>query len=744
MKSKVSLLIAAILTIGPWGVMSSGNMAGALNLLDHTMRETASHSGKEVTEGSSSSGEIKPIEVRNRLGQLPLYFIENRGQKDKCVKFYAHGDGGTVFFTTEGIYFSLPDGDRQKSLSRKDKSGFAGTDTLDRITMAKLAPVGLRNGVEPTGVEPKSGRVNYLTGNEPSSWKTDIPTYGAVTYREAYSGIDLNFYGDGRQLEYDVIVKPGADLSQVKFQYRGSTKLQLLANGDLQINLPNGIALVQKRPLVYQEIDGQRVNRAGSFQIAERCSDVYGFKVAWYDKNYPLVIDPVLLYSTFLGGTSADHGRAIALDQDGNIYVTGYTKSNDFPRVNEIYSHQGDYDAFVTKINAQGTALAYSTYLGGSAEDRGQGIGIDAQGLAYVTGYTKSGDFPAVNALYASYQGGNYDAFVAKLTAAGNALVYSTYLGGKASDYGQHLAVDQDGNAYITGYTWSDNFPTHNPIYAYRAYEDVFVTKVNAGGSALVYSTYLSGRFKDLGYGIAVDPNGYAYITGWTGSDDFPTKYPLYTDKGTEDAFVTKLNPDGTSLTYSTYLGGANIDWGLAITADQDGNAYLTGYTYSDDFPTKTALYAFSGVVDAFVTKINPTGTGLCYSTYLGGSNTDNGYGIAVDDAGNCYVTGRTISNDFPTKKPLCYYKGEDDVFLSKINSEGQALVYSTYIGADKSDWAFGIAVDQNGNAFVTGETYSAVFPAPHPIYPHQGLADAFVVKVAASSVLPYILILLD
>ncbi len=446
--------------------------------------------------------------------------------------------------------------------------------------------------------------------------------------------------------------------------------------------------IIQKKPYVYQIIDGKKVEREGRFVICDRRPSpvkgtrytdmkighgqrcIYGFQVASYDKRYPLVIDPTITYSTYLGGSGADEGHGIAVDGDGNAYVTGQTRSVDFPTIGTTTAYAGGVcDAFVTKIGTSGASLEYSTYLGGSSSDFGYGIAVDGDGNAYVTGYTGSPNFPTAGTTTA-FAGGTYDAFVTKLGTSGASLEYSTYLGGSNDDRGYGIAVDGDGNAYVTGSTLSPNFPAVGTTTAKAGFGDAFLTKIGTSGASLEYSTYLGGSSSDFGYGIAVDGDGNAYVTGNTGSPNFPTAGTTTAFAGgTYDAFVTKLGTSGASLEYSTYLGGSNDDRGYGIAVDGDGNAYVTGSTLSPDFPAVGTTTANAGYYDAFVTKLGPSGASLEYSTYLGGSSYDSSRGIAVDSDGSAYVTGLTNSDDFPTVGTTTHYAGgDDDAFVIKIS----------------------------------------------------------------------------
>ncbi|MCX5889873.1 MAG: SBBP repeat-containing protein [Deltaproteobacteria bacterium] len=658
-----------------------------------------------------SQGE-KP-RIQENYARLPLSFIANRGQAPAQVKYYSQGGPQTFTFTPEGIYLYL----------RKGK-GTAGAGAVIRLT-----PLGLRRGAELTALEPQEGKVHYFLGNDPKKWHTNLPTYRAVLYREAYPGIDLKFYGTGRQMEYDIIVKPGADPGRVQFQYSGIKKLALTATGDLAITLPDGGELIQKKPLIYQEIAGRRLSRDGRFQVARVAGHWrYGFQVASYDRTHPLIIDPVLVYSTFLGGANQDAGNAIAVDQEGNAYVTGVTQSADFPS-KPLSALLGPEDAFVTKINAAGTGLVFSLFLGGNGHDGGTGIAVDSAQNIWVTGYTDSANFPLQNAFQGTFGGGGRDAFVTKIKADGSGLLYSTYLGGSGYDLAHGIALDAAGNAYITGETASANFPIYNWLSGtstYKGEQDCFMAKFSPGqgDNGLTFSSYLGGEGMKTGYGVAVDKDNNAYVAGGTlifGPDLLPPS---------SQAFVTKLtNTSGSppAVAYTKTLAGGTA---LGIAVDKSGSAYVTGSTSSSYFPTKNPIYGYVAGTEAFVSKINPAGTDLVYSTYLPGWFTERGNGIAVDRFGNAYITGKTDSGNFPVKNGTPW-TSFDDVFVTKINRNGDLILYSTCIGGLSSEWGNGIALDRLGNVYVTGYTGSSDFPLESPIYSHyNGGVDAFVVKL--------------
>src|SRR5438876_73683 len=583
--------------------------------------------------------------VSETYGKLPLHFEANRGQTHEDVCFLARGPGYSLFLTPTGTALTLT---KQESSAHKpaahgkpEPRGRA-TGTVLRMTFAGANP-----DPRVTGLEELPGKANYFIGNDPANWRTSVPTYAKVRYADLYPRIDLLYYGNQRQLEYDLVVRPGADPTRIVLDIQGADRLQVDAQGALVLQTTVG-PIRQRKPVIYQELDGVRKDIPGGYVL--KGEHQVGFKVAAYDASQALVIDPVLSYSTYLGGSGEDRDPAIAVDAAGNAYVTGHTESRNFPTTTGAFQtgfgggamSSGQGDAFVTKLNPAGSALVYSTYLGGSGPDDGKGIAVDAAGNAVrasghtagagvavdaagdacMTGYTSSTTSPTTaGAFQPSYGGasGSSNAFVTKLNPTGSALVYSTYLGGSGGggDYGQGIAVDVAGNAYVTGITSSSDFPTTAGAFQTTfggGLYDIFVTKLEPTGSALVYSTYLGGSALDKGYGIAVDTSGNSYVTGLTYSTDFPTTpgaiQTTYSEGGLYsggDAFVTKLNAAGSALVYSTYLGGRGTDMGRAI-ALQYPNVYVTGHTESYDFPTTTGAFqtmhdAVSGT-DVFVAKI--------------------------------------------------------------------------------------------------------------------------------------------
>jgi len=955
---------------------------------------------------------LKPPDA---FGRLPLSFELNQGQTDSQVRFLARGHGFGLLLTTNGAEFSF------NEPSTALRMYLQGAATSPRIR----------------GVNELPGKVNYFFGRESDKWRTNIPTYERVSYEQIYPGVDLIYYGNQRQLEYDFVIAPDASFKQIRLAFDGADKPRLNRHGDLIIR-SGAHKITLLRPKAYQEIGEQR--RDVSIRYLLNTRSQVTFQIGDYDKRQPLIIDPVLVYSSFLGGSGLDRGTGIAVDSSGNAYITGHTSSLNFPTGSPLQAAHtgGEQDAFVSKLNASGSALVYSTYLGGSGTEVATSIALDNAGNAYITGQTTSNNFPLVNALHSTLSGSN-DGFIAELSASGSALVYSTFLGGRGSDEGNSIAVDSLGNAYVTGVTSSRDFPTTNPLqtlrsgnaifksansagswaasdsgliaatvndlkfhpsnssiiyaatdtgvfkttdnglnwtalsgqtalpvtrvaldptdanviyaatgggvykstdggnnfsainnglgaffvrtivldpttpttlyvtvgsnsffrstdggtswsqkfisgsggingltidpntpttlyaatvggvfkstdsgtnwtasntgfpfsfnissvsidktnnllYAATAFgifksangagtwtnitdnsafftvsviaidpatpstiyiatplglfktidggatwnvsgngfpnsnvlslvvdpgqastlyigtssgTDAFVTKLSAGGATQVYSTYLGGSAADVGNGIALDSGSNVYLTGSTSSNNFPTANALQPARSSgTDAFVTKLNASGASLIYSTFLGGDSSDVGSAIAVDGNGNAYIAGTTASDDFPTANAFQSTNSSLtnEGFVTKINATGSSLVYSTYLGGDAPDTCSAIAIDVAGSAYVTGATSSQNFPIVGALQPALRGTDAFVAKLTPSGSGLIYSTFLGGFSDDFGLGLALDQSQNAYVVGITISADFPTVSPLQQtFGGNVDVFVAKLRSS-----------
>jgi len=692
-----------------------------------------------------SPGATKP-KVADAYGKLPLSFEANQGQSGAQVKFLSRGSGYTLFLTSSEAVLLLQKGApsggvKQRGRARieepvKSQNLNRGNDGRTKSDVLRIRLVGANPAPQLAGLDDLPGKANYFIGNDPKKWRMDVATYGKVKCHAVYPGVDLVYYGNQRQLEHDFIVAPGADPRVISLRLEGAKKLSLDSHGDLVLKTQNGEVRFQK-PTVYQEVDGARQEIAGGYKLEGEGH--VGFAVADYDRTKPLVIDPTLLYSTYLGGSGDDGGAAITVDSAGSAYVSGTTFSTNFPTTTGAFqtAYAGGYDVFVTKLNPAGSGLVYSTYLGGSigsmmgwpdgsdVASARHGIAVDSAGSAYVTGFTQSTDFPTTTGAYKTTLivgwRGHQDSFVTKLNAAGSGLVYSTYLIGYdgSNDQGTGIGVDSAGSAYVISVSGGATF----------------VTKLNAAGSGLVYSAELIGNSFTFSTGIAVDSVGSAYVTGYTRSTDLATPGAFQTAyAGGYDVFITKLNAAGSGPVYSTYLGGSGEDYSGDIVVDSAGSAYVTGYTSSTNFPTTTGAFqtACAGAhnycnFETFVTKLNADGSGLVYSTYLGGTGQDFVAGIAVDSAGNAWVTGNNNSTDFPTTSGALQ-TAPGGGFLTKLSAAGSGLVYSTYLDGIGNS----IAVDSAGSAYVTGTTNSTNFPTTTGAFQtaNAGGYDAFVTKI--------------
>ncbi|HEX5550921.1 MAG TPA: SBBP repeat-containing protein [Nitrospira sp.] len=702
-------------------------------------------------------------DARLALGKIPVHFVPNRGQADSSVRFLGHGLGATLLLTDDAALV---------------------VDGTSRVLL-RQSIVGGSHSPHVEASIPYHGKSHFFLDRAQDRWQTDVPQFSRVSFRDVYSGIDLVYYGNAGALEYDWIVAPGADPRTITLAMEGPERARLNEAGDLLLDTAAGTIRLA-RPVAYQSVGAARRQVEVEY-ILERGNRIR-YAIGAYDPRVPLVIDPNLHYSTYLGGDGLDVGFDVALDTHGNVFVTGEARSPNFPLKNAIGTAGGDIDAFVAKLDPTLSTLIYSTYLGGVGADRGHGIAVDPQGNAYITGYTKSPNFPVTSGALDTTCGsdGNCnpvtsgdrtfqysDAFIVKLDPAGK-LVYGTYLGDSAGESGTGIAVDGLGTAYVTGSTQSRHFPTTpgafqtecvggNPLSGFCT-QDAFVARINGAGSDLVYSTFLGGTSVDSAMGIALDVNpglaSAAYITGVTQSlRDFPTTAGAFRSSGAglTDGFVTKLDPLGRKLVYSSYLGGSDYDSPRGIAVDRDGSAYVIGDTASADFPTAGAFDStcgtdgdcnFTGLnryVDVFITKVNPQGTGLVYSTYLGGSEIEFAGSIVVDSSLNAYVTGETTSDDFPVVNAVQATNsasGSAEAFVAKLNPSGNALVYSTYLGGFASEHGNGIAVDPQGNAYVAGFA-GADFPtttgAFQPSFPgasvHTGVA--FVARIGEGIVKP-------
>jgi hypothetical protein len=692
-------------------------------------------------------GGASPLPMRGELpdiAALPISFEPNAGQTDPSVSFLAHAPGSTLYFTDAEVVIALQTGmttgEREPAslVSAREYRSPAPREP----SVLRLQFIGAGAGRITSEGNALPGRVNYIRGQDKTKWHTNIATYPSIAYENLYPGIGLHYTGKSGNLKGTYIVNPNADPTKIKWRYAGAQSTTLDDEGRLRIDVGvaggQPVTLIEETPVAWQEIDGRLTPVDARYQLAS--DGAISFLLGSYNPAYPLTIDPTISYSTYLGGSGWDICVGIAV-RNGNAYLTGWTNSTDFPRLNAVQPtyHGGAYDVFVTQLSASGSALVYSTYLGGSDWDQAQSIAVDDQGNAYITGQTSSLDFPVLNAFQPTIGGFHNDAFVTKLDPTGSALVYSTYLGGSATDNGYRVAVDTDGSALVTGTTYSSNFPKLNPFQAnLSGGNDAFITRFTPNGQALTFSTYLGGSDVDYGNGIAIDTLGRVYVVGYTFSQDFPVLNAFqFNNFGGSDAFVTRFNADGQTLSYSTYLGGGGQDiqandvaW--VVTADAAGSTYITGETMSSSFPTRNPFQPSygGGFQDAFVTKLTPAGSDLVFSTYLGGTGTDDGEGIAVDSAGQVYIGGSTNSANFPTRNPI---SDHGRAFMTKFNAAGADLLFSSRFGGTRvTEFGHAMTIDAAGSIYLAGDTESQDFPVVNAFQTfNRGAYDAFVSKIS-------------
>lgn len=659
--------------------------------------------GKEIQRDNNneslSLSEQEIVEEVNKKTRSS--FLENQGQVgNEDVVFYGSIPNGRIAF-----------GESKVMLWMEGMNSFV---TLNFVGAREVSPIGVNELVT---------KSNYFLGDRGAY--TSVRSFGAIIYYDLWKGIDLYYQATSKGAKYEFRVDPGANPGDISINCQGQEQL-IISDNSLTILKGNG-RFVDEGLKVFQ---GESMIDA---RFISKGDNTYEFKISKYNQFKPLIIDP-LIYSTFVGGSNYDRGQSIVVDSEGNTYVTGWTISNDFPTTtnayNKTYGGGTVYgDCFVFKLSADGSSLLYSTFIGGNESDYGDSITIDSEGNAYVTGYTQSNNFPTTLNAYNQTHSGDDDCFVFKLSTDGSSLLYSTLIGGSDEDSGDMITIDSEKNAYVTGHTASNVFPTTSGAYdeSYNGGSyDCFVFKLSADGSNLLYSTFIGGNQQDYGSSIVLDGEGNTCVTGVTWSTNFPTTEGAYNRTYDYiDCFVFKLSADGSSLLYSTFVGGSNGDWGNSIVLDMEGNAYITGGTSSFNFPTTENAYsrAHGGGSDCFVFKLSADGSSLLYSTFMGGNSSDLGISIILDSEGNAYVTGYTQSTNFPTTKNAydTSYNGDrvyqGDCYVFKLSADGSFLLYSTFIGGKDGDRGNSIVLDDEDNVYVTGYTYSSDFPTTTGVY---------------------------
>ena len=711
------------------------------------------------------------------LANLPLSFEACRCQADGSESFIARGRGCSFFVAPTEAVLTLVKRSAS-SIGPPGRRGGQGQGCVTQTRALRFEFLGADVRAKASGIGELVGKVSYLLGNDPAQWRAGLSLFAQVRVETIYPGVDVVYYGNQRRLEYDFVVAPKSNPRAIAIRVTGADSIHVDAQGDLVFMLGRD-EIRQPKPLIYQTGSGGRKEISGGYRLTD--GQTVAFQIGDYDPDLPLVIDPVLSYSTYFGATGSEIGWDIAVDPNGFVYLAGETMSPDLFvtdgafRTNYGGGSARGGDAFVAKLDNQCTTLSYLTYLGGSGDDAALALAVDGSGNAFVTGFTSSADFPLASALRTNLSGTKdptvgvypFDAFVAELNTNGSALVFSTYLGGSADDDGIGLALDLAGNTYVTGFTYSTNFPTTNALQQFVnnpapgatnpivGASDVFITKLKPGGSDFVYSTCLGGASDENGEGIVADAAGYAYVTGFTISTNFPNTnaaQPFLNNPsagatnhfaGASDAFITKINPDGSGLACSTFLGGGRDDVGFRLALDMEMNVFVTGSALSADFPSVPesntnllkSVTSASLVPDVFAAKLAATGTNWVYSVVFGGAARDEGWDVVVDSLGNAHLVGVTYSSDFPTTNTSAFLSatnsGGADAFVAVLNRGGTALLRSAALGGSGNEFGYGIEVDGAGNDYLVGKTSSTNFPT---VAPGQsafgGTNDAFVAKI--------------
>jgi uncharacterized repeat protein (TIGR01451 family) len=813
------LAFCALILAGALALAGARHTSRGVSNSDRSLEHPAVLAALAPSNNAEANASPKARLVHNLL-QSPMSFEANQGQTDSRVKFLSRGSGYTLFLTSSEAILALStpkwavQGQNANSGFGSNPSNPLSVGNLDRTPqpsstavkpqeaaredVLQMRLVGANSAPQISGVDETSAKSNYYIGNDRSKWRTNVSNFAQVQYAAVYPGVDLVYYGNQRQLEYDFVVAPGADPRVITLGFaqangaRHELPLHINADGDLVAHLSGGDVSFHK-PIVYQTTgngrDQEKQPVDGHYVL--RADGQAGFELGPYDHSKQVVIDPTVSFATYIGGSDEDLALGIAVDKYTDVVIAGSTRSADFPLFTPLETyHPGTCgeracrDIFVSKFNPTGTKLQYSTYIGGSNDDVATQVVLDMAGDIFVVGYTLSTDFPVTSRAFQKTFGGGTvtgDAFFFELASKGIGLEYASYLGGSGEDEAYGITVDYvpsaTPNVYVVGYTTSTNFPTTTGAYQRvcgltqaGTCANGFASKVNSKGSALLYSTYLggSGGLGDAAYGVAVDSNENAYISGITGSPNFPATSGAYDTtcgsdglcNGTFDGFVSELNTTGTGLVFSTFLGGSGYDYAAGIALDSAGAIYVSGNTTSTDFPTTAgaAQTTFGGMSagcspttgsicgDVTVTKLNPGGATLAYSTYLGGSLDEYpGISMAVDANGNAYVTGQTSSTNFPLVRPFqaTYGGGSSDAFVTIVNSTGTAFTSSSYLGGNGQDFGYRIALDSFGSIYVSGGTLSTNFPVKAGVFQttcgtdgncNSGLMDAWAAKLVPAA----------
>jgi len=677
------------------------------------------------------------------------FFIENKGQWPSEVKYLAKVGGMNAWITNSGVvydYYKITKNYKRQQLDKltpDKKADFEQKNTSINGHVVQMQLIGVNADAVSKEDNKQEGYYNYFIGKDKNKWASDVPLYGNLQINEIYPNINVKYYFDGNSIRYDYIVKSGADITKLKMKFNGQESIRVNEKGELVIKTSLG-EVTNGKLYSYQSGNDNKIEVACKFKQNQDGS--IGFDVKEYDRTKDLIIDP-LIYSTFISGSEDDRIFSMSVDKAGDVYITGFTQSADYPvrwgAYSTTFSSVGV--VVVTKLNSYGNMLVYSTFIGGSSGNCAYSIDTDVNGNAFITGQTNSNDYPITPGAFQTTCGGNSDAFITKLNASGSALIYSTFIGGSGSDWSNTIKVDTYGNAFLAGMTSSNNYPVTQGSFQTTKGNgtDAFITKLNSVGNGLIYSTFIGGDGFDRCNSIVIDTSGSAYITGQTNSNNYPTTQGAYKttyNGGDYDTFISKLNSTGSALVYSTFIGGSSAEDGNSITIDADGNAYITGQTNSNNYPTTQGAYKTAyngGNADTFISKLNSAGSSLVYSTFVGGNDLDVSTAIAIDTYRNAFITGLTASNDYPTTTGAfqATSNGSCNSFISMFNPTGSALTYSTYIGGSIYDCSTSIVLDANRYVYISGYTESNNYPTTPGAYrtTHSSTEmdnDGFITKI--------------
>ena len=688
-----------------------------------------------LTVSTNTFSKTQPVDMASNKSQ---FFIKNMGQWDSQAEYLVRLNGLNYWLTKKGIvldYYKVQK-DSREFLENGDPNMENGHITKLWGHAIHSNIIGLNEQAQYIANDKKETYYNYFLGNDESKWASNVPLFSNITLKNAYKGIDVQYYFDEELVRFDFIISPGSDPNQITLQFNGQNSYRINSSGNIEFTTSVGEVEIN-RLFAYQENE-TNVKKQVECKFKDIGNGFVKFDIGNYDKNLELIIDP-LVWASYIGGSSTDYAYSVGADYSSNGLICGYTSSSNFPTTPGAYDNTwNSTDGYIAKFSSNGSTLLFASFLGGTSSDYMYGCSADQNGYIYVGGYTSSSNYPTTSGCFDNTYNST-DAVATKLNPAGSALSYSTYIGGTSTEISYAMTVSPDGYMYMTGYTSSSNFPTTSGCWDnINNSTDVFVVKINQTGSALSYGTYLGGTSSDYGYGIFVDPFGSCLVTGYTSSSNYPTTSGCYDNTyNSTDIFVTKFNTTGSSLVFSTYLGGTSSDYGYGITSDQNGYVYVTGYTNSSNYPLTSGVVrtVYQGN-EAIITKFSPSG-GLVYSTFVGGNNSDYGRGIAVDSDGNAIISGYLYSTDLPCTVGAvsCNITGSTpDVFVVKLNSNASTYLYSSYIGGSNYDYGYyynNVESDHNNGVYISIYSSSTNFPVTSGAYKtnNSGSYDAVLAR---------------